>query len=459
MVKRKVLSVFIVCCLSLFTAACGSSVSGQTDSHQANTQNTMEKKKPIRPEDFKAATTVEGMLREGPGKYAGNKYDKAKVQAELDKFPKGLSAREVYNRLIYYLAEDYKPILKKVEEFNPAVPTDAKMPASDINKDVKVQNLNVEILLDSSGSMAEKTDGAQRMELAKQAIRDFVSSLPKGARVSLRVYGHKGTNSPKDKALSCKSSELAYPLSEYDAGRFNQALDSFKPGGWTPLAASIQAAQRDLEKEAGKDTQNIVYVVSDGVETCGGDPVKAAQSLYQSDIQAVVNIIGFDVDDAGQQALQKVAEAGGGTYRTVRTKEDLKAELERRYEELRQEWEIYEGKVSWDMLFNGIDKHNEAESIVGIPSGDVKHSLFWDTENKERDYLNDAVSYLYQKGIIDSDTYVEVGNLILDRYQKLDDYRLKEEIRLSNEIEAYKKRMEDRAKRGRQQVEEKMNQN
>ena len=34
-----------------------------------------------------AATDVEGMLREGPGKYAGDKYDEEKVKAELDKLP------------------------------------------------------------------------------------------------------------------------------------------------------------------------------------------------------------------------------------------------------------------------------------------------------------------------------------------------------------------------------------
>ena len=41
---------------------------------------------------------------------------------------------------------------------------------------------------------------------------------------------------------------------------------------------------------------NIVYIVSDGVETCDGDPVAAAKLLQADNIQAQVNIIGFDVD-------------------------------------------------------------------------------------------------------------------------------------------------------------------
>ena len=56
-----------------------------------------------------AATDVEGMLREGPGKYAGDKYDEEKVKAELDKLPDNMTADEAYNHLVALLAEDYKP--------------------------------------------------------------------------------------------------------------------------------------------------------------------------------------------------------------------------------------------------------------------------------------------------------------------------------------------------------------
>ena len=50
-------------------------------------------------EDFVAAKNVEGMLREGPGIFAGDEYDRKKVEKELDKFPKGISPEDAYNRL------------------------------------------------------------------------------------------------------------------------------------------------------------------------------------------------------------------------------------------------------------------------------------------------------------------------------------------------------------------------
>lgn len=58
---------------------------------------------------------------------------------------------------------------------------------------------NIAILLDASGSMAQKIGGKTKMDLAKEAVNQFVSSMPEGSNVSLRVYGHKGSNSDNDK--------------------------------------------------------------------------------------------------------------------------------------------------------------------------------------------------------------------------------------------------------------------
>ncbi|PRX38476.1 Mg-chelatase subunit ChlD [Planifilum fimeticola] len=264
-----------------------------------------------------AATDVEGMLREGPGKYAGDKYDEEKVKAELEKLPDNMTADEAYNHLVSLLAEDYMSIVKELDELDPTIKTNVKTPGgvNNLEGDTPKQ-VNVEILLDASGSMAGRVSGGVKMDLAKEAIRNFVSKLPESAQVALRVYGHKGSNQQKDKELSCKSTEVVYPLGAYDESSFQKSLNKFRPTGWTPLAAAIEQAKSDLSGKTGENVENIVYVVSDGIETCGGDPVKAAKELHESEIQAIVNIIGFDVDNAGQRALKKVAEAGGGKYTT-----------------------------------------------------------------------------------------------------------------------------------------------
>ncbi|OXT11546.1 amino acid dehydrogenase, partial [Bacillus sp. OG2] len=93
------------------------------------------------------------------------------------------------------------------------------------------------------------------------------------ANVGLRVYGHKGTGSDADKKMSCASNELVYAPQPYNEAELSKALNKFKPAGWTPLAQSLMEAQKDLEAYKGEKNKNIVYVVSDGIETCDGNPV------------------------------------------------------------------------------------------------------------------------------------------------------------------------------------------
>lgn len=223
------------------------------------------------------------------------------------------------------------------------------------------EHLNVEIILDASGSMAKKMNGKSMMDMAKDAIKEFTSDLPKDANVALRVYGHKGSGSEKDKQLSCASNELVYPLKKYNASSLNSSLRQFKPSGWTPLAKAIEEAKKDLLEYSGDNHTNIIYLVSDGVETCEGDPVKAAKELADSNVTPIVNIIGFNVDSEGQRQLKEIADAAKGTYTTVLNQEGLSEEFDRS-KEIADKWEEWsadaleqlenENYQQWDNIFN-----------------------------------------------------------------------------------------------------------
>src|SRR5690606_11003248 len=132
-----------------------------------------------------AATDVEGMLREGQGKYAGDNYDEEKVKAELDNLPINLTTEEAYNDLIPLLAEDYEPEVETLDNLDPNIRTNIEMPEGVNPPEGELpKQVNVEILLDASGSMAGRVSGGVKMALAKEAIRDFVSKLPEGVQVA-----------------------------------------------------------------------------------------------------------------------------------------------------------------------------------------------------------------------------------------------------------------------------------
>ncbi|WP_102349117.1 VWA domain-containing protein [Bacillus sp. Marseille-P3661] len=227
-----------------------------------------------------------------------------------------LSIEEIFSGLIYMFGMDYQKVHNDLANFSPDYSGFGLSAEEETYKNIAIQ-------LDSSGSMAGHVQGGVKMDLAKNAIKEYTSGLPEDSMISLRVYGHKGTGSDADKTLSCSSTEVMYESNIYDETKLAAALSKFQPSGWTPLAATIKAGYGDLQVNASEQSENILFIVSDGIETCGGNPVEEAKKIANSDLNVKVNIIGFNVDDAGQKQLKETAKAGNGTYFTVNSKIEL----------------------------------------------------------------------------------------------------------------------------------------
>jgi hypothetical protein len=77
------------------------------------------------------------------------------------------------------------------------------------------QIVNVEIILDASGSMAEEIEpGVTRIDAAKTVLRSIIGKLPQSDNVNIgvRVYGHKGANNETGRAeCSLRSSTTTSP--------------------------------------------------------------------------------------------------------------------------------------------------------------------------------------------------------------------------------------------------------
>ncbi|ASN06306.1 vWA domain-containing protein [Virgibacillus necropolis] len=365
--------------------------------------------------DFEVATTIEEIIERDQGEYAGNSYNEAVIHRALDeKNFQDKNSFQVYANLLNLMSESgkYEEYYKFTESFNPKIET----AISDAPGGMKLENgqkvngtANIVILLDASGSMAQKVGGETKMKQAKEAINDFVASMPEGSNIGLRVYGHKGSNADSDKELSCSSTELVYELQPYNKGKFGDALGKFDPTGWTPIAKSITEAKKDF-KDADSSSQNIIYIVSDGVGTCDGDPVKAAKELHDSNIEAVVNIIGFDVDSNGQEQLLEVAEAGGGEFTTVESEDDFKEVWEDERVRLYNEWS------SWNA-----DNFNDVSSVQSDKMNELygERSDFMNLTYDEESNLKEAVYYLEGNEQIGDEVSEEVISMIEQRQEIL----------------------------------------
>src|SRR3546814_18745838 len=98
----------------------------------------------------------------------------------------------------------------------------------------------------------------------------------------------------------------------------------FSNGGGTALARASERAG----KVVANDGESVIVVVSDGEETCHGDPCAAARALKAAKPNAIINVIDISGDGKGRQVIQCVAQATGGRVLTPQSPMDLARTLQ-----------------------------------------------------------------------------------------------------------------------------------
>jgi Mg-chelatase subunit ChlD len=165
----------------------------------------------------------------------------------------------------------------------------------------------VELILDASGSMLQRLGGERRIDLAKAALVELAgTALPPGTPFALRVFGHR-------EADACRTDlEIALtPLDRAAALAKIRGIEA-KNLAKTPIADALLQVRSDL---AGVKGTAIVVLVTDGEETCGGDPAAAIRTLRDAGFDVRVNIVGFAIDElALKEDFEAWAALGRGSY-------------------------------------------------------------------------------------------------------------------------------------------------
>ena len=188
------------------------------------------------------------------------------------------------------------------------------------------QDRSVALVLDASGSMkAALPDGTTRMDAAKIAVARLVATLDRRTRLALRIYGDQSSTAKKD----CKDTRV---LGGFDAVAANGAgmveqARAIRPQGYTPITYALTLAAQDLSAEEADS--HAVVLVSDGKETCQGDPCVAAKALADADATLVVHTVGVGVDAVTRGQLQCIARMARGSYFNANSAAELTAALGR----------------------------------------------------------------------------------------------------------------------------------
>ena len=182
-------------------------------------------------------------------------------------------------------------------------------------------SVSTEIILDTSGSMLERLGRQRKIDVARKVLTDLVTRrLPAGAPVAFRIFGDARAGGAGGDP--CATS-LAVPLSPLDPGALADRIASLDVVQQTdtPIGAALREVPGDL---AGSTGTHVLVLITDGEETCGGDPPAAIRALKAKGIDARVNIVGFGLSDKRlKKSMQGWARLGNGTYFDARDSAQL----------------------------------------------------------------------------------------------------------------------------------------
>jgi len=182
------------------------------------------------------------------------------------------------------------------------------------------------IVFDASGSMSGtdfNTPPTPRIDKVKQALAKVLPSITSLRRVGVIDYGP----GPSER---CDNIELLVPLARNSPELIMAAIDRLIPAGRTPLTAAVREAARVLRFP---ERPGVVVLLTDGEETCGGDPCAAAKALRAQGEGITVHVIGYRMRElattAGYLQSRCLAETTGGVYISVETTDELISALQK----------------------------------------------------------------------------------------------------------------------------------
>lgn len=184
--------------------------------------------------------------------------------------------------------------------------------------------ISILFLVDSSHSMKEKIPSGSgekdtnKMEAAKRVLQDAISRIPTDVSLGLRVFGNGFRNDFTD----CQQSTLLVPIQKNNRRSIIEAARQMAPYGLTPLTYGLMQAEQDLRYLQGQKT---LILISDGAETCGGDPCAYIDRLSRIGVKMKIDIVGLGLkrDKGAQEQLNCIAQKSGGKYYDANTAAEL----------------------------------------------------------------------------------------------------------------------------------------
>jgi Ca-activated chloride channel family protein len=194
--------------------------------------------------------------------------------------------------------------------------------------------INILFIVDGSRSMLEPLErGVQKMDSAKQVLQNALSRIPNDVKLGLRVFG-QGANTAQPSMFGggfgglnifseCQNSALWVPIATSNRRSILEKVRQIKPYGMTPLAYAIeQAATQDFR---GLEGRKVIILITDGADTCNGNPCEMIARLPLYGIKLKVDVVGLALgrEPEARRQLDCIAKRSGGNYYDAKSSAEL----------------------------------------------------------------------------------------------------------------------------------------
>ncbi|MFN8116466.1 MAG: VWA domain-containing protein [Bacteroidia bacterium] len=150
-------------------------------------------------------------------------------------------------------------------------------------------------IFDDSYSMYAPWNSNIKIEVAKKIMGEFLDSLKTipNLELALRCYGHQTFIKPE---RNCKDTKLEVPFAtaSKSAPLIKQRIQKLEPLGTTPIAYSLGESAADFTPCS--NCRNIIILITDGIEECGGVPCEVSSELQRKGIFLRPFVIGVGLD-------------------------------------------------------------------------------------------------------------------------------------------------------------------
>ena len=181
------------------------------------------------------------------------------------------------------------------------------------------------LVFDASGSMSGIDEGGRssvmpRIDAARKALAESLPRVTPYRRLGLMTYGPGGRCNI---VLNMRPASNAGP-------KIMAEVDGIVPDGLTPLTSAVAQAANVLDY---RNRAALVVLLTDGAETCAGQPCALAKTLKETGKAITVHVIGYRMQDVistreqGITDMKCLAAQTGGLFIGADSIEELVAAL------------------------------------------------------------------------------------------------------------------------------------